>query len=77
MARPEGATSGQPRATPWVNDGGAVRPERAKAEKPDGAFALSGRTSAARYTQGVALGWLLVALSGRLCAIHTLLAKLE
>jgi len=75
VARPERATSGQSRAarplvackarTPWVNGGGTGRPERAKAEEPYGAFALSGRTSAVHYTQGAALGWPLVALSGR------------
>jgi len=77
MARPEGATSSQPRATPWVNAGGAGRPERAKAEKPDGSFALSGRTSSAHYTQGVALGLPLVALSGRLCTVHSCLRNLN
>jgi len=42
------------------------RPARAKALTGSNAFALAGRKLPARYTQGVALGYVLFGLSGRL-----------
>jgi len=46
-----------------------TRPARAKALFPAWAFALSGRRMCTPNTQGVALGYVLTALSGRLSGI--------
>ena len=43
-------------ASPWVVGNGHERPERAKAQIVDSAFALSGRTDNGNITQGDALG---------------------
>ena len=47
------------------------------AKRRKNAFALSGRIYLHRSTQGAALGYLLSGLSGRCCAILSLLAELE
>jgi len=72
------ALKGQRAASPGQRPGYSVqsiRPERAKAPSCSSAFALSGRSAPPSFTQGVlalqatrgraALGWLLVAPSGR------------
>jgi hypothetical protein len=68
-SRPEGATTNQPRATPWEGRYAKAKtsPERAaqgRLQRP--CFALSGlRSPSVSVTQGVALGWYVAALSGR------------
>ena len=63
--RPVRPTRYQPRATPWESVMCDCRPERAKALPKHHSFALSGRIYPFPTTQGVALGYELVALSGR------------
>ena len=63
--RPVRPTRYQPRATPWESVEWDCRPGRAKALPKYHSFAISGRIYPFPTTQGVALGYELVALSGR------------
>ena len=65
VGRPVRPTRYQPGATPWESVMCDCRPERAKALPKHHSFALSGRIYPFPTTQGVALGYELVALSGR------------
>ena len=65
VGRPVRPTRYQPGATPWESVMCDCRPERAKALPKHHSFAFSGRIYPFPTTQGVALGYELVALSGR------------
>ena len=66
-ARPEGAEAHSPGHTPWVKVSQIImRPARAKALIIN-AFALAGRFVILNpYTQGAALGYVLIGLSARI-----------
>ena len=62
---PKGQKANSP-GSPWVQGCGLVRPERAKALPCFHAFALTGRRMHTSLTRGVAPGWGLAGLSGRI-----------